>query len=220
MRTKVLLGLAVLAAGALTASAQIYSQNVVGYVNVQVDPGYSLIANPLNSTDNSVSNLFNGVVPAGATVYAWNGNFFEANIFDEFDLAWQRPNDQYPPGLGFFINNPSQTPFTVTFVGEVLQGNVSVDLPAQGGYKVVASKVPQAGYVEDLGLVPGAGDTIYLWNGNFFVAIINDEFDNVWQQVAPFDVDVNKGPMIGIGKSFFYQNAAGTATWVRNFTVQ
>ena len=49
MKTKVLLLGAALAMTTAIASAQTYSSNVVGYVNVDLVPGWNLIANPLDA---------------------------------------------------------------------------------------------------------------------------------------------------------------------------
>src|SRR5438046_266620 len=117
MRTKTLLCAAALAAGIATsavAQSNVYSLNVVGYVNVTVPAGYSLIANPLNAGNNTVSNLFNATNPLGATVYTWNGSFFVANQLDEFGGGWANPTLPLAPGVGFFFNNGG-APFTNTF---------------------------------------------------------------------------------------------------------
>src|SRR2546421_1894502 len=61
MRTKTLVCAAALAAGALTSWAQsnVYSLNVVGYVNVVFPPGqFTVFANPLNNANNAISNIF------------------------------------------------------------------------------------------------------------------------------------------------------------------
>ena len=225
MRTKALVCAAALAAGALASWAQsnVYSLNVVGYVNVQLPVGYSLVANPLDAGNNTVSNLFNTLAQdpdfLGSTVYAWNGSFFVANQLDPFGTGWATPTAAFPPGLGFFIQNAGTTAKTNTFVGNVMQGHLVNALPT--GYKVVGSMVPQSGYVADLGLVSTPGDTIYMWNGSFFVSIQNDPFGTGWPSpVPPFTVDPVKGPFINVGQSFFYNSGDGSATWVRDFTVQ
>jgi hypothetical protein len=62
MRTKLLLSAAVLGvAGVIAASAQVYSVNVVGYINVAVPPGFSMIANQLDSGNNTVGSLMPSV---------------------------------------------------------------------------------------------------------------------------------------------------------------
>jgi len=221
MRTKTLLCAAALAAGIATsavAQSNVYSLNVVGYVNVVLPAGYSVIANPLNAANNSVTNLFASLNPAGSAVYTWNGSFFVLNQLDEFGGGWSDNTLQLPPGKGFFFQNVSGGPLTNTFVGEVLQGSLTNTPPS--GYSVLSSKVPQSGFVQDLALNATPGDAIYMWNGSFFVLIQKDEFDGTWSQPAGFTIDPNKGPNINIGQGFFYQNIAGTATWVRNFTVQ
>src|SRR6516164_550275 len=84
MRTKVLLCAAAVAAGALSSMAQsnVYSLNVVGYVNVPIVGGgsYNMIANPLNNTGtggNNISNLFSAVAQDGDTIFRWNVNNFD-----------------------------------------------------------------------------------------------------------------------------------------------
>lgn len=223
MRTKALICAAALAAGALTTWAQsnVYSLNVVGYVNVQIPAGYSLIANPLDAGNNTISNLFNNLTDPGfpgSVVYAWNGAFFAANQLDQFGGGWADPTAAFPPGLGFFVNNIAGYAVTNTFVGNVMQGHLVNTLPQ--GYKVVSSMVPQGGFVQDLGLSATPGDVIYMWNGQFFVAIQLDQFGGGWPATPPFNVDNTKGPFVDVGQSFFYQSIDGTATWVRDFTVQ
>src|SRR6266481_9690813 len=78
MRTKTLICAAALAAGALTSWAQsnVYSLNVVGYVNTTL-PGNSaitMIGNPLNNTSggNNISNLFTEpAIGDGAVIQRW-----------------------------------------------------------------------------------------------------------------------------------------------------
>src|SRR5437763_15367210 len=59
MRTKtLLLTAAVLAAGLGASVAQtVFSVNAVGYVNVTIKPGYNLICNPLNGSNNVISTV-------------------------------------------------------------------------------------------------------------------------------------------------------------------
>ena len=59
MRTKaLLLGAAVGAIGLATSMAQVYSVNIVGYVNTTIPTGFSIICNPLNATGgNTIGNV-------------------------------------------------------------------------------------------------------------------------------------------------------------------
>jgi len=214
MRTKTLLLTAALSvAGIATSMAQVYSVNAVGYVNKQIPVGYTLIANPFNVADAKVSTLL-ASVPLGSAVFTFaNGNFV-GNFLDEFGSGWTNPNATLDLGAGFFLNNVGAA-FTLTFVGEVAQGTLVNALPA--GYSLKSSKVPQQATVADLGLVAGLGDSIYKFANGNFVGYFNDEFGSGWSSSAA--VDAVKGPVIDVAESFFYNNAANTATWSRNFTV-
>ena len=220
MRTKaLLLAVALTAAGIASIQAQsnVYSVNVVGYVNVTIPTGYSAIANPLRSTDNTVSNLFSGSPAAvGNTVYTWDGSGFVANFYDDLGGEWGNPGQVLAPGTGFFVRNPG-APYTNTFVGEVPQGSLSNNVPV--GYTMTASQVPQAGFTKDLGLNALPGDFVYMWDGSGFVAIFYDDLSAEWSPAAGFTVDPVKGPQVGVAQSFFYRNIAG-GTFVRSFTVQ
>lgn len=213
MRTKTLiLAAALTAAGIASSLAQsnVYSLNVVGYVNIPVPANTKLlIANQLNTTNNTIGSLLqNPVIPAGAQLFKFNAGYTPYTM-DEFDLTWS-PNASATlnPGEGAFFISPSAT--TITFVGEVLQGSLTNTLPA--GIKVVRSSiVPQAGTLPALGVPGEAGDQAFLWSGGF-TPYTFDEFDLSWTPSVP---------SVGVGQSFFYTKAAaGTQTqWIRNFTV-
>src|SRR5271166_2726177 len=74
MRTKTLLCMAALAAGVATSMAQsnVYSLNVVGYVNYPFTLGnYTLVSNPLDNTTNDLNTILPGV-PDGTSVGLWS----------------------------------------------------------------------------------------------------------------------------------------------------
>jgi len=148
MRTKtLLLAVAALAAGVISSEAQnVYSQNVVGYINVVLPAGQQvLLANPLDDGTNTVTSLganlanksqiqvFNGV---GYTLTSKGGGVWTTNL-------------SIPVGVGFFVK--SQTTITNTFVGNVLAlsgGSVSNSLPA-GALALVGEQIPYAGDLND-----------------------------------------------------------------------
>src|SRR5947208_16928468 len=79
MRTKALLCAAgLLAVGAVSSMAQsnVYSLNVVGYINVSLTNGFNLIANQMdldgNLTNNTVTGVFSTNLPSGSKVYAYS----------------------------------------------------------------------------------------------------------------------------------------------------
>jgi len=235
MRTKTkILAAGFVAAGALSSMAQnVYSVNVVGYVNVTIPNGFTLIENPLNAADNHVGALFaynttnlGGSSPAlGDYVYFWNGSALIPNQNDPYGSGFADPTIQLPPGHGFMVlhNGPA---YTNTFVGTVLQGTLSNNLPA--GFNLVGSQVPQAGFMGDLGQTTGPtagqGDYVYLWNGTSFVPVQNDPYGTGWPTSVPgFTMSATKGAFIPVAGAWFYLNQGGgtpLATFVRNFTVQ
>jgi hypothetical protein len=206
MRTKVLLSAAVLGvAGMIAASAQVYSVNVVGYINVDVPVGFSMIANQLDSGDNTVANLM-PEVPEGTTLYkfvpatgAYSANSFE---FGE----WANPAMTLEPGEGAFISTAEA--FTALLVGEVKQGALST--PLVQGFQIVASQVPQAGAVDSvLGFVPEEGDTVY-------------RFNNATGSYASATYEFGEwfAPSLEVGESFFLFKVGAATSWDRTFNVQ
>lgn len=211
MRTKVLLGAAVLAAGLASSVAQVYSLNVVGYYNVTVpaNNGYFMIANQLKAGTNTLQGLL-PVVPAGCQFFKYSGGYAAAT-WDDLSGAWDT-DFPIPVGEGGMFKNITASPLTLTFVGEVEQGSLTNTVPI--GNSIRASMVPQEGkLLTDLGLAGEPNDQVYVYNGGY-AASSWDDLSNDW--------DVPGGPTIKVGQGFFYKKAAGgtKTTWVRNFTVQ
>jgi hypothetical protein len=91
MRTQLILTTAAFGlAGALGASAQVYSVNAVGYINVTVPAkSYSLAANQLNAGGNTIAEVLPSV-PDGTTVFKYTqAAGFGANVRDFGE--WQTP---------------------------------------------------------------------------------------------------------------------------------
>jgi hypothetical protein len=216
MRTKtLLLSAAVGAAGLLAANAQVYSVNSVGYINLTVPPGFSMIGNQLKSANNTIADLLPNP-PEGTQIVAWNGTGFDIFEFADIGIGtplWAPNGDlQLNPGGGVFIKNPTTSNFTVTLVGEVPQGSDSnTTLPA--GFSIASSAVPVAGNViQNMGFPSAEGDQILKWNGSGYDIF---EFADIgigapiW---APSE------PSVAVGEAFFVKKGAQT-TWTRNFNV-
>ena len=206
MRTKLLLSAAVLGvAGVIAASAQVYSVNVVGYINVAVPPGFSMIANQLDSGNNTVGSLMPSV-PELTVVYKFLGTAgYDINTF-EFG-EWSNPAMTLNPGEGAFIFNQSGAAFNALFVGEVKQGALST--PLVQGFQIVASQVPQSGQLDTvLGFPAAETDVVSRFdNGANGYSISTYEFGE-W----------DNPPTPAVGEAFFVKKAAA-GTWVRNFSV-
>ena len=201
MNTKSLLLAAVVAAvGAVSGSAQVTSQNIVGYVRLSLAKGNNLIGNQLNNGNNAIGTVLN--VPDGTAVYKFTGGKYVANSY--VDGAWDAPAMTLPPGDGFFINVPAAT--TITLIGEVSLNN-SAALAA--GFNLLSVPVPLAGGLTDAaagGLTAAEGDAVYQWAGNKFA--LSEYVDGAWAPAAP---------TVKVGEGFFLKGAARTYT--RNFSV-
>jgi hypothetical protein len=204
MRTKTLLLSAVLGVAIVATSlAQVYSVNVVGYVNKDIPAGLSMIANPLKSTSDTLGALI-PAPPLFSNFYKWNGAGFDIATFTL--AGWDLPALTLNPGEGAFLNTDSA--FTITFVGEVMEGNLVNPIPAL--LSIRASMVPQAGTIEALGLTTlGLFDNLYKWDASTTNWVI--------YTLAPAGWDPSV-PSVAIAEPvFIYANAA--CSWDRNFTV-
>lgn len=186
-------------AGMVAASAQVYSVNVVGYVNVDLAPGFNLIANPLNNTTGNDLNTLIPTAEFGAAVYAFDGTaFVPSSYFGTWD-----PNLTLAPGEGFFIQVSAAA--TLTFVGEVLQGaDSNMNVPA--GLSLLGSKVPQAASLDDTGFPAEFGDAIYFFRNGVYEA-------------SSYFGTFNPPAVPAVGEGFWAQKATA-ADWNRNFVVQ
>ncbi len=222
MRTKTtLVAAAILAAGLASSMAQnVYSLNVVGYVNKVIDGGgtYNLLCNPLKNANNNLTNLFStaaGPQQPSSQILTWDVvNFDFAVVQPSFVAGSWSANVDLSPGKGFFYVNNFST-FTNTFVGEVVQGSVTNLIVGSGSYNCIGSTAPIGGSFTNAiaGLVAGPSDQVFVWDKlTYDFNVIQPAFvAGVWTAT------VN----VAIGEGLFYvNNGFVNKTWVRNFTVQ
>ena len=209
MRTKTLLLTAALAvAGAATSMAQVYSVNAVGYVNLTIGKGFSIIANPLKAADNSVAAVI-AAPPENTVLYIFTNGKYKVDSFSSG--SWDDGTESILPGQGFFIRNQSDAAFTLTFVGEVMQGTLSTPIPA--GFSLISSQVPQSGALDtDLGLVFGENDVVYQFVSATQKYAVDSFSGGTW------DTDPVH-PTVAVGEGFFYKNNNAATTWNRTFSV-
>lgn len=209
MKTKALLaaGLMIAASAASSLAQTVYSVNAVGFVNVTLPTGFSLVSNPLEGANNTVSALFPNTLPNNCAVFKFDpatGTFVSSTFFFG---SWSNPNLPLVPGEGFFFRNPGAA-LTNTFVGNVKQGTLTTSLSA--GFTLVASQVPQAGLVStDLGLPIANTESVFRFDnaGNSYVG--STFFFGSWS---------GGEPNINVGEGFFVKKTASTS-WNRTFSV-
>jgi hypothetical protein len=206
MRTKTLLCLAALTAGvAATSLAQsnVYSLNIVGYVTKTNVPGFTLIANPLNATNNNLNVLYSDA-PAFTKVIRFVGGAYATSVNDPDD-GWA-PNALLNPGEGYFIQVPAGPNYVKTYVGEVVLNSTN-NVPA--GFSIRSSVIPQTGLVQTDLLYPAVNfDKVIKWSGTAYQTFVLDP-DDGW---------LPSQPTIQVGESFFAQKLV-SVNWIRNFAV-
>jgi hypothetical protein len=200
MRTNLLLNLVALAGGVSTATAQ---SNVVGYYSIPIPAQQRvMIANPFNTTNNTITNLFWNASD-GDMFYKYDRGY-NVYIYDASVEAWfPSGNITLSPGEGGFYRASTAT--TLTFVGEILQGRLTNTLPI-GQYAIRSSMVPKAGAPTDLGIPAEQGDILELFHGSYS-AYVYDPLVPGW---------LPSEPTIGIGEPFFYRKAITSRTnlWI------
>jgi len=216
MRTKTLLCAAALAAGVASSMAQVYSLNVVGYVNVKFPAGsFTVFVNPLNTTNNAVSNLFKANTPDSSFMFDWSSGANDWNSPITFaGGSWDAPTTQIRPGHGWaFFNADFGTDFTNTFVGDVIQGPYTNALAGDFQFSVIGSPVPIGGNFTNAIAQLGEedGDFFFTWSPvandwNSPNSYAGGVWDTPGYQVAPAD-------------GFAYFRGGSPKNWVRNFTV-
>jgi hypothetical protein len=227
MRTKTLLLTAALAAaGALSSMAQsnVYSLNVVGYVNLSLTNGFQFVGNQLDfdgtGTNNTLATVFGTNLPNSTRLYIYNAgtSAFTSATYLAASGTWigntAGADAALQPGGGVFLSLPAAAaPTTVTTVGTVLQGTLST--PYVAGYNIISSKVPLAGGAGALGLTNNAsnGDYVYQFQPG------SQTYGSKHTYLAATGIWLGGEPQIAVGEAFWY-NAKNAGSWTTTFTVQ
>ena len=182
-----------------------WSFNIVGYVDkLNLPSGESWIANPLVANDNRVPALFPGV-PTGTRVSKWNESS-QSYVNNYYNGSWTDPNMTVQPGEGMVFYNPSGTPLTVRFAGEIKQGYNNNSAPNL--WSMRSSIVPLAGLlVRQLGFPVLGGDSIVKKQNG--VEVTYTFSGGIW---SPSE------PVLALGESFRSYKNVGLA-WYRNFVI-
>jgi hypothetical protein len=203
--------------------AQVFSQNAVGYYNVALGGGFTMIANQLNNGDNNLNTILPDGLPDGSTFLTWTSGqmFSDADTFFAgfgwVNAALELTTTAIGPGGGGFINLPPATSATVTMVGEVPQGDLDLDLVAN--FQIVSQLTPQELGIDATGFPAGDGDTALFWDTTLqtYTEAVTYFAGFGWVNAA-LELD---DPTPAIGESFFYNRAPanGLDTWTRAFSV-
>jgi hypothetical protein len=228
MNTKTLLiAAAALAAGIMSSQAQgVYSQNVVGYVNVPLTEGFNLVATPLDldgtGTNNTVVGVYSNTLPVSTQIYIYANGVYTTASYAKNKAGtatnWT-VNPYINPGLGYWIDIPAGAfgggASNVTVVGTVLQGALANPAITGAGYNLVGSQVPVAGSITtNLNYYPSLNDTIYTYNGTSY-----NSYSYAKNKAGTATNWSPSAPNITVGQGFWLDSASGVA-WTNNFIVQ
>jgi hypothetical protein len=239
MRKTLLIAAAAFAASVISSQAQVYSQNIVGYVNINLTNGVlANIAPALDldgtGTNNTVSTVF--TTPSiGDNVYVFNGTGYTI-------LSYKAVGTGHPvvyttnwfvgvTASASFPINPGESVFylpaanqTVTEVGTALTGtNTNPNFPTAGNLGLVSSVFPiSGGLTSVLDYKPNVGDNVYAYNGTGYTIYSYKAVGtghpvvyttNWFIGVTPSE------PVISVGQGFWIQPAAANS-WTEVLNVQ
>jgi hypothetical protein len=254
MRTKTLALTALL--GALSSAAvmaqNVYSINAVGYVQVTVPANsYSILTDPLtNGVSNAISNVVNNstgaynkaivsfFTPAGGYViddalpYSSAGGKGKTTNPD----GWSANGVEVAnPGVGFWFQNTSSSPMTITFVGSVPTGTLTQTIAGPAMYNLIGSIVPVYGDLQTTAplLLDNyhINDILYMYDpvstyntgggsiGGIYDALptsgkahgVPGTYNNNWSPTDATTYTPTQG--------FWYYNSGASITWTETFSI-
>jgi len=204
MKKTLLAAAATLAVGTLASQAQVYSQNIVGYVNVTVPAtGYALVANQLingsdsNQTNNNIQTALSsgGYVSDSSgsgnctTLSIWNGGGFTAyQYFSAADAAANSIGTQ----AGWYDD-------TYTYCS-VANGNAVYLNQVQGAF--IYNNVSTNIVVTLIGTVPQGTNVVTFAPGYSLVSV-----------AAPLSEDINSAGFVGSSDSSGSGDCTTLSVW-------
>jgi hypothetical protein len=237
MRTKTLLiAAAALAVGVATSMAQTYSQNVVGYYNLNLVAGYNMVSVQFAvGNSNGASEIFPNI-PDGTEMFTWDKNnaAYVYNFYDTQGGLTAPAVSWYMADYGTLTNQPVlvpgqsvflflTSPVTNTVVGAVVNTNID---NLVNGYNMVASALPLGGATTNnlfnMATLPD-GTELFTWdpvaqkyNYNFYDTQSGSTTPaNSWY-MADYGTLTN-APIFSVGQGMFFFTTA-TFTWTQTYT--
>jgi len=240
MKAKTLLiAVAALAAGVISSSAQVYSQNIVGYANITYPSSIQnyLVAVPFKIGSSNGANEVFPSLPQFSGILIWdpNVNNFVSYTYDTgsfpttgwtIDSVNPAAQPVLPVGMGFFLS-PGSDNFTNTFAGAVAVsvGSQNTNTLASSLLNYcVGSPVPYAGSVTN-----GNGTTgglnmnslpdftgVLIWDPsvNNFVSWAKD-FADFPSTGWSFDgVNAATPPTLSVGQGVFISPGSDGGKWI------
>ncbi len=186
---------------AVSANSQIFSSNIVGYINQPLFAGDNLIANQLSNSNNTLNAILQSGVPGGATFTEWNPltqQYLPVSVYD-INTGWSI-NYELDYGQGGLFHSP--VTFTNTFVGSVWGGYNGIDpfvppLITGSGTLLLSCYIPiaPATFHDVVGRDPLNGESVTLLDALSQITTTTTFANGVWN---------NGAPVLNIGESAFF----------------
>jgi hypothetical protein len=182
-------------------AAQVYSGNIVGYINLPIYAGNNLVANQLDNGTNTLSSLFAFNVPEGATFTMWDASQHSYLPLSTYDVnsGWSI-NYLLTFGEGGLLDSP--TTFTNTYVGSVWSGFTAPGpftppLISQNELLLLSCYVPldPTDFYDVVGRDPQNGDYVEILDALTQTETVTTYRDGFWD---------NGVPTLTPGESAFY----------------
>jgi hypothetical protein len=223
-----LIAAATLAVGVISSQAQVYSQNIVGYINTPVLPNgqFVFIQNPLQGATNDLADLFPGV-PTNTKVWEFvSGNWTAYTKRANGTFSGYNGHQIYP-GEGLFVQSATTDTvgFTNTFTGTVITGTNVLSYLTGGGFTPLANLAPVSGRIQtDLGFPAVNGDKIWTFDptlGWQTATRRTSSWSGAWFS-GTNGVAGSGEPVIRVGQAFFVQGSGATTSgsWTNVFVPQ
>jgi hypothetical protein len=180
-----------------------FSPEIVGWVNINAGAGYTAIANPFETGNNTVASLL-PTMPAGAVLNKYTtGLGYASNVYA--GGQWTTGAATLNPGEGGFLLNPTKKSVSITFAGNVLLNTVSNTIPT--GYSLGSPLIPSP---TALTTFPGNnGDQIQVYkNGQWvtYTCLVGH-----W-----FSTNARNGPLAFVPGCSYFMMKKAAGMWVQS----
>jgi hypothetical protein len=196
-------------------SAQVFSDNIVGYSQQTVPAGQLLIVSS-QFGDTTLGEAFTDVA-ANSKAYIWNGSGYIIGTFFAgygwFDSTFASLDaTPLPGGTALWIEDAGAGSAPLA-LGEV-PGAATIDVTLNNGLTMIANPYPVATLVGDLPTAGLAGgEKIYIWTGSGYT--IGTYFAGYgWFDAGFASLDAIEIP---VGQGVWLESSGGTMTFSKNF---
>jgi len=218
---KLVLTAAVLGFAASMASAQVYSQNIVGYAKTTLAAdSLQMLSLQFSGTNGVVTlgNSFSGL-SVNSTVYMWNGVGYNEYTYYGEEIGWYDPlfnaSDSIEVASGFavWVKDGGDGADAVT-AGEVPSAD-SIDVAVTAGLNMVANPYPTTMMLSEIPTGLASGDVAYVWGGAGY-----NDYTFYGEDIGWYDALFNPAGTveIGVGKGLWlYVASPATLSFSKEF---